>query len=123
MNMTFIKNQEIFHNHVDNSARDNSEEMGMQGLWKAVIMQALVDAASNSKKKQVKANKLRALRWLKGDSDDFVTVCMLANMNPNHVKQQVRTALSNGCKWRSDPKIPSSGLDKYIFNGGLGIKK
>lgn len=54
------------------------------------------------KKRIDRLNRARAIEWLKGDSEDFVEVCILANRDPQYVKQQVQQAMRRGCKWRND---------------------
>jgi hypothetical protein len=84
---------------------DNSEARRMQSLWRSVITQALIDAASNSKKKIDKLNRVRAIQWLQGESEDFLEVCVLANMDPDYVKRKTQEALKRGCKWRNDLRL------------------
>lgn len=74
----------------------------MQGMWRAVITQALIDAASQSKKKQERMHKIRAVKWLTSGSDDFYQVCWYANMDPKYVMKQAQEALKRNCKWRND---------------------
>lgn len=85
-------------------ADGNQEQEGhcFRAMWRSVITQALMDAASNSNKKSEKSNKIKALRWLQGDNEDFLMVCHLADMDPNHVRVQAKAALARGCKWRND---------------------
>lgn len=69
-------------------------------LWRAVIMQQLVDAKSNSKQPYLKRRKKDALLWLKGNSQDFHDVCMMANYHPENIRKKARCALANNCHWR-----------------------
>lgn len=71
-----------------------------QGLWRAVITQALMDAANNSKKPEAKQAKKEALTWLQGDSDDFFYVCDQANLPASYVREKAAQALKRGCSWR-----------------------
>ena len=77
---------------------------GEQAVWKAVITQALMDAASNSHKSEAKKAKREALEWLQGDSDDFHTVCEHAGLEPSFVIRRVQAALARGCQWRAAPQ-------------------
>ena len=70
------------------------------GLWKAVITQALMDAASQSKKAEAKRSKREALEWLSGSSSDFETVCDHAGLDPAYVRKQIAGALARNCTWR-----------------------
>jgi hypothetical protein len=71
-------------------------------LWRAVIMQALIDAGNNFKRAEYKNYKAQAISWLSGNSDDFLEVCMLADMEPDYVKKMTKLALARNCKWRND---------------------
>lgn len=73
---------------------------GERALWRAVVLQALEDAASNSKKPTDQYHKLEALHWLEGRSGDFVTVCDLAGFMHKDVRAAAKRALLNSCKWR-----------------------
>lgn len=70
------------------------------GLWRAVITQALMDAASNSRKSEAKRTRKDALNWLLGDTPDFTVVCDNAGLDPDYVRTQARAALGRGFTWR-----------------------
>ena len=59
-------------------------------LWKAVIMQALVDLGSRSNKKMAKINRVRSILWCNLNNKDFLTVCSYAELNPYYVYQKVQ---------------------------------
>lgn len=69
-------------------------------LWRAVITQALMDAASQSKKLDALRHKEAALTWLKGDTDDYFTVCEHAGLDPDYVREHAAIAIARGCNWR-----------------------
>ena len=71
-----------------------------QSLWRAVITQALMDAASKSAKSEAKRARLEALEWLLSASPDFEDVCEHAGFNPNYVREQSQRALTRGFAWR-----------------------
>ncbi len=73
---------------------------GERALWRAVILQALEDAASNTQKPAGKYHKIEALNWLEGRGEDFAMVCDLAGLLPKDVRCAAKRALLNGCKWR-----------------------
>ncbi|MGB1540003.1 MAG: hypothetical protein ACPG80_03500 [Rickettsiales bacterium] len=73
---------------------------GEMALWKAVITQALMDAGSESKKPEAQHEKARAIRWLLGYSEDFITVCLNAGLDPDYVYQNAKAAIKRGCAWR-----------------------
>ncbi len=74
-----------------------------QGVWRAVIVQALMDASSNSAKKESLQAKEEALVWLRGKSIDFASVCHYAGFEPSFVKEMARQALQRNCIWRAAP--------------------
>ncbi len=70
------------------------------GLWRAVITQALMDAASRSRKSDAKRSRRDALEWLLSDSHDFEAVCDNAGFDPGYVRRRAREALARNCQWR-----------------------
>ena len=70
------------------------------GLWRAVITQALMDAATQSSKSQARRARYDALHWLLSNDSDFETVCDNAGMDPDYVRCKARQALARGCTWR-----------------------
>jgi hypothetical protein len=75
---------------------------GETALWRAVITQALMDAASNSKKMELQYEKSQALCWLKTYAEDFKTVCDFAGYSPDYIRTRSLAALERGCKWRKE---------------------
>lgn len=73
------------------------------GLWRAVITQALMDAASRSRKPEAIHNRHEALEWLLGLTSDFESVCDNAGLNPDYVRTEARKALHRGFVWRLPP--------------------
>ena len=70
------------------------------GLWRAVITQALMDAATQSRKSHAKRAKTDAVKWLTSDASDFETVCDNAGLDPDYVRDNAKRALARGCQWR-----------------------
>jgi hypothetical protein len=73
---------------------------GEQSLWRAVITQALIDAGSNSQKMSHKVERARAISWLSSRSKDFMTVCALADLDPQYVFSKAKEAMARNCQWR-----------------------
>ena len=69
-------------------------------LWTAVITQALMDAGSESSKPEAQHEKAKAIRWLLGNSEDFITVCQNAGLDPQSIRQKAMSAIERGCVWR-----------------------
>jgi len=70
------------------------------GLWRAVITQALMDAASSSARPDLRRAKREALDWLLSSSCDFETVCDHAGLDPDYVRSRARSAITRNCTWR-----------------------
>ncbi len=90
-----------------------------QSIWRAVIVQALMDASSNSKKTENLQSKREALIWLRGNSKDFLTVCDYAGFEPSFVRDMCKKALAHGCQWRA---LPGTG-EKARKHRALGLSK
>lgn len=71
-----------------------------QSIWRAVITQALMDAASQSRKSEARRTRHDALSWLLSNSRDFESVCDNAGFDPGYVRRRVKEALARGCEWR-----------------------
>jgi hypothetical protein len=66
-----------------------------------------MDAASQSPKAEARYSKHEAANWLEGRSEDFVSVCLNAGLEPEYVRRMAARALSTGCKWRAEAHSPS----------------
>lgn len=74
-----------------------------QAMWRAVIVQALMDASCGSQKYEAAQARREALVWLRGTSQDFATVCYYAGFEPEFVRKMVKRSLDHGCQWRALP--------------------
>lgn len=70
------------------------------GLWRAVITQALMDAATLSSKPEARRTRSEAVQWLLTPSDDFESVCDNAGLDPDYVRSRAANALRRNCQWR-----------------------
>lgn len=70
------------------------------GLWRAVITQALMDAASRSRKVEARRARNDALAWLLSGESDFEAVCDNAGLDPDYVRSRARLALQRDFTWR-----------------------
>ena len=82
-----------------------------QKLWGAVIERALLDAQWNPANSEdnsrcsgiPRAQMLNArgdaLRWLRGNTEDFKTVCEAAGLNPGYVKRLAAEHLGEDLIW------------------------
>lgn len=90
-------------NHFSCSDGPYNHTAGEQALWRAVIVQALMDAASLSHKAENLNHRREALIWLRGRSEDFHRVCHYAGLDPDCTREMIRGALERGCAWRVAP--------------------
>lgn len=107
-----ISSSSSAHTVGDMYANDGPYNMsaGEQAMWRAVIVQALMDASSLSKKPENLQHKHDALVWLRGTSEDFHRVCHYAGFDPSCAKQMIREALERGCNWRTAPGEGERGM-------------
>ncbi len=82
---------------------------GEKALWRAVIVQALMDAACGSRKPEAQQWKHDALIWLRGTSRDFFTVAYYAGFEPEYLRSMIAKALDGNCQWRA---LPGEGARK-----------
>ena len=72
------------------SSKKTTSGNNIKGLWRAVLMQALIDVTTKSRNRRAKNYRLKAQNWLKEKQDvTFIETCVLADMEPNYVKMQV----------------------------------
>ncbi len=71
--------------------------MPEEKLWKAVIIQAILDAChvSNAPPDQVSRIQLEARKFLMG-GEDFEMICDLAGLNQHVVRKRAREVISDG---------------------------
>lgn len=69
-------------------SNDNFYYRGEIALWKAVILQAMVDLQSNSRKKIANTYRIKALMWFNLKNKDFLTVCNYAGLDPKYVYER-----------------------------------
>ncbi len=79
-----------------------------------------MDAKSNSKKSAFIKAKKEAISWLLGGSDDFLTVCELANLDNEYVMRKAKEALNRDCIWR---KVNFNSHKKPLCKNNLPKRK
>ncbi|WDM85071.1 hypothetical protein K6025_04385 [Ehrlichia sp. JZT12] len=77
------------------------EHISYQSMWKAVILQAIIDSTSNYRRMENKLEKIKATSWLNDLSKDFINVCHFAGYSPLSVQSKARKII----------------LDNKILNG------
>jgi hypothetical protein len=89
--------------HTDTEQEPFDPVRGERAVWRAVIVQALMDASCQSKKKESQQAREESLVWLRGRSVDFATVCYYAGFEPEYVRRMIRGCLERNCAWRAAP--------------------
>ncbi len=96
-----IKGEDFY----DNSYYDNLPfARGEVSLYRGVVMQALIDCYTLSKRTEDQNARLDAFSWFSLQNDDFLTVCSYADMDPNYVLRKAKEAIAKGCAWRQDER-------------------
>ena len=76
------------------------------GLWRAVIMQALLDMRSQSNKPEAKRDRQEAILWFRRGATDyevtFDMACDLADLDPQWVFEQGIAASRRNFQWRKE---------------------
>ncbi len=74
----------------------NHQTTNVRSLWRAVIMQAVVDATNKSRSKRALCHRTQAKKWLNERKDNtFIETCILAEMEPNYVQMKVDKFFKN----------------------------
>lgn len=103
-----ISSQAIYESH----SNIPTEERKAIALWRAVILQAILDAATDSAKPRMKSVKKAALEWLDINNPDFIEVCSYAKYSPTKVIAKAHNALNNKHVWK-----------KNMLSGEYGVYK
>ena len=88
-------------------------------LWRAVIMQAMLDIASMSSRTEDKLEKYRSISWIMNDNEDFNLVCRLANYDPKYVRNRAFQVIKSSAgrkKTLSTKKIRVRNAQKNTLN-------
>ena len=56
-----------------------------RSLWRAVVLQALLDIKTNSNNNTAKLNRTKAILWINLNKKDFLDVCHRAELNPKQI--------------------------------------
>jgi len=79
---------------------NNIKHCPEKALWKAVIMQSVLDTMNTSARTEHKMAKYDALNWLNVKNPYFLWVCENADLNPAWVLNKIKIALQNPRIWR-----------------------
>ena len=89
-------NQSYYGNYIQYNDREcEYVSCGETSLWRAVLLQAIIDLKTRSKKKRVLLTKIDAIKWFKKEEnmEDVKEVCYRANYGYNYVMSFVNKFL------------------------------
>lgn len=69
-------------------------------LWRAVILQTILDCLTQSKRTENIKARREAISWFNSENKDFSVVCQFADLEPSFVLKCVKYALVNQSAWR-----------------------
>ena len=96
---------------------------GHRALFRAKILQHLLDLISKAKAEDTERNRMLAKRFFFGTDaevvEDFTTVCDLAGYSADVVRRMAYRAMSEGVKWRAAPREGA----RYEERRGYRLKK
>lgn len=75
--------------------RTQENENSFRALWSAVLLQALIDLQSSGKKDETQRAKSEALCWIDEENEDFIEVCGMANIMPEHFIKKAKRIKNN----------------------------
>lgn len=93
----------------------NDQFFCCRALWRAIIMQAILDLTSNSSRTEEKLAKKQAESWLLGNSIDFLDVCRWAEYSPQRVRSKALMTIENCCDETQNMRFFYTKLKK-IYN-------
>ena len=100
------KNINIINFHDIKGQHDNKftfeKKSGEMALWKAVIMQSVLDVVNNSSRAAEILAKKTAIDWLNINNSSFIKVCGYADLNPEWVLKKIQFATENPRSWRRE---------------------
>ena len=97
------------------STNDDSYLVANRSLWRAVILQAIIDIVNNSSRTENKIAKIEAKQWVFKENDDFYEVCHLAGYTVKYVRKKIMEIMRQNLI----SKIVINKMckeEKFIFN-------
>ena len=71
-----------------------------KALWRAVILQSIIDILNNSSRTENKIAKLEAKKWIFSDDEDFQYACQMAGYKMEFVRYKVLNIMRKNLKTR-----------------------
>jgi hypothetical protein len=83
------KNESCYMEHIESE----------KSIWKAVILQGILDISSCSRRTEDVIARQEAIKWFDLSNKDFLTVCKMADLIPEYVIKKTRIATSQRAFW------------------------
>lgn len=95
-------NKNQYYNSKSNYSAEHEHDIHCQrdpeiSLFRAVILQSLLDSVSKSKRTEDKIAKKNAISWLSEKNRDFIEICNLAKMSPEWVSKKAKKVIESVC--------------------------
>jgi hypothetical protein len=68
---------------------DDKFFLSQRALWRAVILQSIIDILNQSTRTENKIAKLEAKKWIFTNNEDFEYVCSMAGYKVNYIRKKV----------------------------------
>ncbi|MGY4469355.1 hypothetical protein ACVWWK_005064 [Bradyrhizobium sp. LB9.1b] len=88
--------------------------MSNKALWRAVVQQAITDAAQplSTKRRSARLDQIRTREWLTQPNSDFEDVCGLAELDPTKVRKHVLPLIAEAAK--NDQPMPERTRQRRV---------
>jgi hypothetical protein len=88
-----LKNTGIKSSKNEISGSENFQDdkffLSQRALWRAVILQAIIDILNESSRTENKIAKLEAKKWIFTNNEDFEYVCLMAGYKINFIRKKI----------------------------------
>ncbi|KAF8818888.1 hypothetical protein [Rickettsia endosymbiont of Cardiosporidium cionae] len=85
-------------------------------LYKAILLQAIIDSTNVSNNKCLKKLEIAAKNWIFKDNNDFIKICNLSNMQHCYIRKLTKKLININANYSryQTPKKFEQKVSKYI---------
>lgn len=94
----------VSENNKENQTNEPVKDRSSIALGRAIILQAIIDCVSCSKRTEDKLARIDALKWFDINNRDFLIICSLSEWSPNWVLKKQKKALMDSNEWKRNQK-------------------
>lgn len=94
-----------------------------QRLWRAVILQAFLDLASNATSRDIVEGKHWAKLWLFSSSRDLFMVCDFADIHPHAIRKSADKIQAERIEYRTLSGNGSRYMERKMYRENQKLKK